>query len=75
MGGGTIYLVILSCFIVIINGSENRERDGKLFPVFQIIRYNNNLLVIKKINTISIIWMAYVYQIGEWYNSEDTKCR
>ena len=41
MIGGTIYLVILSCFIGIINGSENRERDGKLFPVFQIIRFPN----------------------------------
>ena len=42
MMGGTFYLMILSCFIGIINGSENsRVRDGKLFPVFQLIRFPN----------------------------------
>ena len=39
---GTFYFMILSCFIGIINGSENsRVRDGKLFPVFQLIRFPN----------------------------------
>jgi len=34
--------MILSCFIGIITGSENsRVRDGKLFPVFQLIRFPN----------------------------------
>ena len=42
MMGGTFYFMILSCFIGIINGSENsRVRDGKLFPVFQLIRFPN----------------------------------